>query len=171
MKMNYWYKELLIDLYGDVQEYIWDLTFILKSIMFNYMHIWRYQESGVDIKGLAVFIATVTDIVIEGLLVQKPKSVLHKVFNEWEMDKDSPSPHVKAQKIQSLLKQMAFTATKVKDKANEHGDIVNSISLLKEEIATKQPKRFLLKALVHYIQEIPELESDCETLKDLLELE
>ncbi|WP_049683271.1 TetR/AcrR family transcriptional regulator [Peribacillus loiseleuriae] len=172
-EFNIWLKEFLLDLYGEqVKIYIWDLVSLLKALMFQYIHLCRRQKLEIASEKLAVFIATVFDIVIEGLLERKPESVLNKDWTELEMVfADNESPRLKGHRIQLLLKKMTSTVSDIKKDAADQEEYLKTISLLEEEQKQRKPKSFLLKALIHYLQSVPELQGDCEELKILLEID
>ncbi|MFJ5623516.1 TetR/AcrR family transcriptional regulator [Peribacillus loiseleuriae] len=172
-EFNIWLKEFLLDLYGEqVKVYIWDLVSLLKALMFQYIHLCRRQKLEIASEKLAVFIAAVFDIVIEGLLERKPESILDKDWTELEMlFADNESPRLKGHRIQLLLKKMTSTVSDIKKDAADQEEYLKTISLLEEEQKQRKPKSFLLKALIHYLQSIPELQGDCEELKRLLEID
>lgn len=172
-EFNIWLKEFLLDLYGEqVKVYIWDLVSLLKALMFQYIHLCRRQKLEIASEKLAVFIAAVFDIVIEGLLERKPESVLNKDWTELEMlFADNESPRLKGHRIQLLLKKMTSTVSDIKKDAADQEEYLKTISLLEEEQKQRKPKSFLLKALIHYLQSVPELQGDCEELKILLEID
>ncbi|WP_180954409.1 TetR/AcrR family transcriptional regulator [Bacillus sp. V5-8f] len=171
LKLNIGMKEFLLHLCGnEVEEYIWDLTSLLKGYMFQYFHMCRYFESGVDSKKLAEFLATVLDIVMKGLIERKPESVLSKQAFNQDILFQSQSPWLTGQRIQLLLRQMEYVVKGLKVSVEHQEEYMNTISLLREEINRKNSQTFLLKALITYLQEVPELTDDCASLKNFLDI-
>jgi AcrR family transcriptional regulator len=171
LELNIWFKEFLLDLYGEkVEDYIWDLIYLLRSLIFQYIHLFRYQTAEIDSKKLAIFIATVFDIVVEGLSERKPESSLDIDWEELEMFTDHENPLLKGQKIQFLLKQMTHTIKGLKQESADQEEYLKTISLLEEECTQRKPKTFLLKALINYLQTLQDLQADCADLKALLDI-
>jgi hypothetical protein len=172
LKLNLWNKEFFLDLYGNkVEDYIGDLTSLVKGFLFEYMYKCRYHEPMVDSKKLAVFIANVLDSVVKGLLERKPEPVFNMEALGWGMQADPESPRLKGQKIQFLLRQMEYTVKNLKIDLEDQEEYLKTIALLREESARTKSKIFLLRALINYLQEIPKLQADCGVLKTLLDIE
>jgi len=166
-----WLKEFFLELYGDkVKDYIADLVSLLPGLIFQYVHLFRCQKSELEPERLANFIATIFDILVEGMVERKPEPILDI---EWaalgKIDYDSP--RLKGQKIQLLLKRMTYTVKGLKMEVEEQGEYVKTICLLEEECTKIRPESFLLKALIHYLRDIAEIQEDCAELKILLEIE
>ncbi|WP_158553452.1 TetR/AcrR family transcriptional regulator [Peribacillus saganii] len=171
IKLNIWFKDFLLDLCSSkAEEYVWDLTSLLQGHMFQYFHMCRYYESGVEPKKLAEFLATVLDIVIEGLAERKPESVFTFELLNADMQFQSQSPRLKGQKIQHLLRDMEYTVKSLKIDLEEQEEYLKTIALLRDENNQKKSQTFLLKALINYLQEVPEIREDCESLKTLLDI-
>ena len=118
------------------------------------------------LKKIANFIATIFDIMVKGTLERKPEPILDM---EWAVLGNFDSPRIKGQKIQFLLKQMTDTIKGLN--LEEQEEYLKTLSLLEEECMKSNPKRFLVKALIHYLQSIPEIQDECVDLKYLLEIE
>ncbi|RAK17160.1 TetR family transcriptional regulator [Anoxybacillus vitaminiphilus] len=172
LKIMTWYKGFFLDFYGEkLEDYVGDLVLFFKGIIFQYVQLFRYIESVIDSKKLAVFIASVLDSVVQGLLERRPEPVFNMEALGWGMQDDPENPRLKGQKIKLLLRQMEHTVKNLKMDSADQKEYLKTISLLKEESACTKPKVFLLKALIHYLQRIPELQADCSALKTLLDVE
>lgn len=171
-KITTWYKEFFLDFYGEkLEDYVGDLVLLFKGIVFQYVQLFRYVESMINSKKLAVFITSVLDSVVQGLLERRPDPVFNMEALGWGMQDDPESPRLKGQKIKLLLRQLEHIVKNLKMDLADQEEYLQTIALLKEEIANANPQIFLLKALIHYLQKIPELESDCNDLKALLDIE
>lgn len=169
-QINTWNKEFLLDLYGqEINDYVADLLFLLKGCIIEYVHTSQHHDVSVDGKKAAVFIATILDIVVKGLIERKPDSFLSIEALGGEIA-GPDSPLLKAQKIQQLLRQMEYTVKNLKVEPDVQEEYLQTLSMLGEESSNKKTKRFLLKALIEYLVKVPELEEDCGTLKVLLEV-
>lgn len=172
MKVITWYKEFFLDFYGKkLEDYVGDLVVLLRGIIFQYVQLCRYTKSVVDSKKFAVFVAAVLDSVVKGLLERKPEPIFNMEALGWGMRDDLESPRLKSQKIKLLLRKMEQKVKNLKIDLKDQEEYLKAISLLKEESARAKSKVFLLKALVHYLQEIPELRGDCGVFKALLDIE
>jgi AcrR family transcriptional regulator len=171
-QMNTWNKEFLLELYGpDIEDYVGDLIFLLKGCIIEYVHTSQHHDLNVDGKKAAAFIAAMLDIVVQGLMERKPEPFLSIEALGGEIHAEADSPLLRAQKIQLLLRQMEYTVKNLKTEADVEEEYLQTLSLLGEESANKKPKSFLLKALIEYLQKVPELQEDCEKLKELLKLQ
>lgn len=168
MEMSMLHRELFLDLYGEeIQDYIWDLSLLMKSLVIQYMYVFRDQESKIDVKKFSIFIGTTIDIVAKGLAERKPESVLNGVFSGG-CTIDGDSPFVKGRKQRHLLKLMSEQIQHLKLDKEEVEEYQKTISLLEKEIGQKEPKTFLVKALITYLQSLPELKEHCAELRELL---
>lgn len=171
-QINTWNKEFLLDLYGqEINDYVGDLLFLLKGCIIEYVHTAQHHEVSVDGKKAAVFIATILDIVVKGLIERRPASFLNMEALGGEIHAGMDSPLFKAQKIQQLLRQMEYTVKNLKVEPDVQREYLQTLSLLGEESSNKKTKGFLLKALIEYLLKVPELEEDCRMFKELLEIQ
>lgn len=167
LEFNSWLKELLLDLYDhDVEEYIGDLNSILTGLIFHYVHLSKCHHHYISAEQVSQFLATIFDIIVKGILDKKPAPLISM---DWSNVNTANSPHLKGQKIQFLLKKMTTIVQSLK--LEEQEEYIKTISLLNEEYSKSEPQRFLVKALIHYLQTIPQLAGDCLELKLLLEME
>lgn len=164
-----WLREFLLDLYGkEIEVYLSDLLALLPSLIFQYVHLFRYRKIEMDTAKTTVFIATVFDIIVEGLLVRKPDSHLESLFKAYT---DDTSPRSKGQRIQFLLKRMVYTVKGLKVEVEAKEEYTKMIVMLEEEVTQRKPRLFLVKALLHYLQVVAELEEDCADIENLLEIQ
>lgn len=171
LEMNGLLREFFIDLYGDkIQDYIWDLILLQRGLTMQYMFLYRDQQSKLDVKQMSIFMATTIDIVAEGFVARKPKSVIDGKYPVDCLMSDN-SPFVKGQRIHQLFTHMAHTIKDVEQGTKEQAEYQETISLLEEACRQKEPKTYLVKALIHYLRNLPELEEDCLELMELLEIE
>lgn len=165
-EFHIWIREFLLEVYGEkVKDYIGDFISLLTGLTFHYVHLFRCRQLEMDSKKLADFIATIFDILVEGTLERKPEPMVEM---EWAELGNHDSPRLKGQKIQFLLQKMAYAINGLKQE--EQDEYVNTLSLLEEECTKRDPKRFLVKALIHYLQSVPDIQEDCIELKSLLEI-
>ena len=169
---NIWLKEFLLDIYGEkIEAYIGDLVYLLKVLIFQYAHLSRHQKTEVDIGKLTSFIATIFEVVVEGLCEKKPEPAFEIDWVTLGMCDDSDSPRKKGMSIQLLLHGMTSKVKNGLKNGNEQQEYLESLTLLEEECTKKEPKLFLLKALIQFLQSCDDLHEDCERLKVLLEVE
>lgn len=164
LEFHQWIREFLLEIYDDkVKAYMGDFISLLVGLIFHYVHIFQFRKSEMDFKQLADFIATIFDIIVNGTLERKPEPILGM---ECAILGNEDSPRVKGQKIQLLLKQMTYTVKGLK--LEEQDEYLKTILMLEEECAKEKPKSFLLKALIQYLQSIPDLKGNCVDLGSLL---
>lgn len=159
-------KEFFQDLYGDkIKDYIWDLITLQKSLIYQYMFGLRCINREIDINKLAPFIATEIDIMVEGLIARKPESVLSF---DMMLNRSDESPLLRGQRNRNLLKNMEQSIKSLKVDAKQLEEYQKALTMLEEQCTKKDSESFLQKALIQYLQEVPELKDDCLELKALL---
>lgn len=167
-----WIREFLLDLYGkEIEAYLSDLLALLPSLIFQYVHLFRYRKIEMDTAKSTVFIATVFDIIVEGLLTRKPEAHLEMDCSLFKACTDDHSPRSKGQKIQFLLKRMVYIVKGLKVEVEAKEEYTKMIVMLEKEVTQRRPRLFLVKALLHYLQVVAELEEDCVDIGNLLEIQ
>lgn len=167
LDFHLWIKEFLLEIYdGQIKDYMGDFISLLTGLIFQYVHLFQCQKTKMNSKKIANFIATIFDIMVKGTLERKPEPVLDM---DWAAMGNFGSPRFKGKKIQFLLRQMSHTIKALHLKEQEEYE--KTLSLLEEECMKTNPERFLVKALIHYLQSIPEIQEECEDLKYVLEIE
>lgn len=162
-----WVREFLLDIYdGQIKDYMGDFISLLTGLIFQYVHLFQCHNTNMEPEKIANFIATIFDIMVKGTLERKPEPILDM---EMAMIGNFDSPRIKGKKIQFLLKQMTDTIKALH--LEEQKEYLKTLSLLEEECMNSSPKRFLIKALIHYLQSIPEIQEECINLKYVLEIE
>lgn len=161
-----WIRELLLDIYGeDIQPYISDLVSLLTGLIFHYVHVFNYQKSIIRADHLAPFVATLFDVIVNGIMQRQPAPVIELEFATLE---DSKSPFFKGQRIQLVLRRLHSTIKELKMDNKE--DYLQTLALLEQQCTNTKQQMFLTKALIHYLQTVPEIQEHCNELTDLLEL-
>lgn len=169
---NVWLKEFLLDIYGPkIEAYIGDLVYLLKVLIFQYAHLSRQQKSEVELDKLTNFIATIFEVVVEGLCEKKPEPAFEIDWVTIGICNDTDNPRQKGISIQFLLHGMKDKLKNGVKKGDERQEYLESLILLEEECTKREPKLFLLKALIQFLQSCEDLHEDCGRLKVLLELE
>ena len=164
-------KKFFLHLYGDeIKDYIWDMSFLLKGSIMQYTVVLRQQLSKQEVERIAVLISTILDITAKGLLERKPVSVLNEKY-PFDCFMGEDTPFMKGQRIHKLFQRLAQVVKDLELDVSEKEEYQKTLSLLEEECVKKEPKAFLLKALIHYLQSVPELKGACQELMELLELE
>ncbi len=168
---NLWIEEFLLDVYGDqIKEYIGDLVYLLKTLIMQYVHLSRHHKSDIDLKKLTHFIATMFDIMVEGLCERRPEAPLELDWVVLGACNVEDSPRQKGMDIQLLLHRMTDTVKRER-RGDSQQEYVESLALLEEECTKSQPKHFLVKALIQFLETSEALRHDCQQLKRLLDIE
>lgn len=156
-------KEFLLHLYGEeLKVYLWDLTLLLKGTLTQHMFLCRQPLTHGDIRQIAEMIGLMVDMAAKGLAEKRPQSVLSKKY----LPPDSPFG--KEQKINNIVGKMKASVNKMKLEETVKEEYLKTLLLLEDTWAQRNSEIYLIKALLHYLQSIPELEKDCRELKELL---
>ena len=161
-------REFFLDLYGEkIEEYSGDLIFLFKGIFIQYAHVWHYQPK-TELNKTALFIATVLELIVDGLIENRPEPL---VDIDWEsITISNSSPLNKGMRLKQLFVEMEKVIQSLKMKATVKDEYLQTLTYLGNECRQSKPKEFLVNALLCYLENLPKLKSHCKELKELLEL-
>lgn len=161
-----WQKEILLDAFGsDIEKYIWDIVLFLQGVIKEYLFISIETKNYFDNEQVATFIVDRLEAMIDQLLSEQPaplmsSSIMHDFLsNEF-------SPQSKNEKIIQSLEGI-----KTKLKSINKDDLHSSFSIIEEEIQKKEPRYFLIEALLTYLEKEPILQYHANNAKTLLKNE
>jgi hypothetical protein len=165
-----WQKQALLNVYSDkITPYIWDFVMIFNSMMREYMFILVFEKKNIDIKTVSEFIVKRLDGMVTEVLVNKPEGVL---TSEMMADIDQAGG---LETVPSQAERISFEMTKIKEGTHHlnlsdelKGELLSTIYFLEEEIKKEEPRRFMLKALISYLDSNEGVQA--KNLKLLLDL-
>ncbi|MFB5674729.1 TetR/AcrR family transcriptional regulator [Paenibacillus terreus] len=166
-----WIRDCLLDVYGpDVEGHIWDITFILMSVTFEYIRVFEERMEQKSIDKLADFLLYITDSLIAGVRQQsEPPSFLWGL-EAWFTSSRGSDPLQEGKKIAGLLEKLEAKLMRLSLSDSTRQEFLDIISQLRKETSAEDASTGLLKALLSYLERLDELKEDCAKLRDLLGL-
>ncbi|MGW9527047.1 TetR/AcrR family transcriptional regulator [Paenibacillus terrae] len=171
-KLYKWVRDSLIDVFGpDIEDYAWDMTFVLKSVVFEYIRFFADRMDDETIEQLTQFILFLSNSLAAASL-NRTDSTPHLWSSPGWLPESNPSnPFDQGRQVNGLLHSLEdsilLSSWSSKEEKQEYQQIV---ALLKEEALKANPQMGLLKALFSYLEQRKELQKVCHLLKKLLNL-
>ncbi|WP_335872576.1 TetR/AcrR family transcriptional regulator [Bacillus sp. 2205SS5-2] len=145
-----WQRDSLLKAYGvSIEPFIWDIVVMMQGMMKEYMMLLILSQQEKPMEQLAFFIVDRVDGMISEMKKSQPKPFmtsqdLAPVFGEKQ------EPHSGEETLSMLIDSMKTIVEKLpKDKRQSY---LSSVLLLEEEWNKQEPRRFLLQALLSYIE-------------------
>ncbi|MFB5266741.1 TetR/AcrR family transcriptional regulator [Paenibacillus enshidis] len=166
-----WIRDALLDVYGpDVEEHVWDIAFILKSVTFEYIQMFENRVEKESIDKLADFFLYIIDSLIAGMRQQSgPPSFLWGLEG-WFTSSSGPDPLQEGKKIAGLLEKLEARLMRLSLSDSNKQEFLDIISQLRKEASADDASAGLLKAMLSYLEQLDELKEDCLKLRGLLGL-
>ncbi|KGP70786.1 TetR/AcrR family transcriptional regulator [Pontibacillus yanchengensis] len=162
-RMRHWHKNLFTEAYGHtIQPYIWDVIIMFEGMMKEYLHLLVQNKIHLSIEHLARFLSDRMDVIIHQIDRDQVEPMLPLSFMGEGMTYNIE------EHIDKIIKDMKKVIDTLSINKDEKQYYLDSINLLEEEIHQKEPRLFLLRALITYIKETPELRSYSNHLEQLV---
>ncbi|NRF93207.1 TetR/AcrR family transcriptional regulator [Paenibacillus frigoriresistens] len=165
-----WHKDCLLDMYGkEIELHLWDLAFIYKALLKEYLFWIIHEVKMLSIEGTAHFILEKMDVLVKHLIASGSKPMLQQSSFEqyihWGLEGREEG---KAQVIAELLRKLTMTLNEIQA-GNEHRRELHEIlNLLRNEISKKVPNGPLTHALLAYLEKENQLKSLVLQLKNII---
>ncbi|MDP4098613.1 TetR/AcrR family transcriptional regulator [Paenibacillus sp. P96] len=166
-----WIHDCLLDVYGpDLEQHIWDITFILMSVTFEYIRVFGDRMEQESIDKLADFILYITDSLINGMRQQSgPPSFLWGLEGWFGSSRDA-DPFQEGKQIAGLLERLEEKLMRVNMGDSSRHEYLDIIGQLRQETSASTASNGLLKALLSYLEQLDDLNEDALKLRGLLGL-
>lgn len=166
-RMMEWHRSWLLEVYGPkIQPFLWDLIFIYRSFIKDYLQRVIAEENLLSIEDTAWFIVDKMDALVNhmsklgsnGLLGQSAyDTFIHSGSNDWNGEKKRIT--------EELLSRVIAIIDVWKGGAERRKELQEIFQLLNSEIAQTNPKRSVIQALCAYLEQEKELRSSVIQLK------
>ncbi len=169
-KLYQWVCDCLIDVFGtDIEDSAWDITFVLKSVVLEYIRFFADRMNDETIENLTQFIIFLSKSLVTGL--KSTDSVSHLWSTQgWLTGSNPGDPFGQGRQISSLLHALEDSILLSSWSLEDKQEYQQISALLKEEALKASPQKGLLKALFSYLEQRKELQKVCHLLKNLLDL-
>ncbi|MGG1654168.1 TetR/AcrR family transcriptional regulator [Paenibacillus sp. NRS-1783] len=171
-KLYKWVRDCLIDVFGpEIEDHAWDMTFVLKSIVFEYIRFFADRMNDETVEQLAQFIIFLSRSLVANLNNADSIPHLFRSKQGWLPESTLSNPFDQGRQINGLLHSLEdsilLSSWSSKEEKQEYQQIA---ALLKEEALKPNPQIGLLKALFSYLEQRKELKKVCQLLQKLLNL-
>jgi len=154
--MVVWYKECLIEAYGNkVEPYIWDLVFMFQGALKEYATLAVHEKKDIDFQSAVRFIVGHFDTMIHHTRDLEPVLTSQEMveYESFEIDLEPESPK---EQINQLMEDLHGRIKNISIREESRQDSILAIQSLQKEIHAREPRRFLIKSLLLYLAEIEE---------------
>ncbi|WP_431086405.1 TetR/AcrR family transcriptional regulator [Paenibacillus sp. 8b26] len=171
-KLYKWVRDCMIDVFGpEIEDHAWDITFVLKSVVFEYIRFFADRMNDETVEQLVQFIIFLSRSLVANL--NSGESAPHLFWSRqgWLPESTLSNPFDQGRQINGLLHSLEdsilLSSWSSKEEKQEYLQIA---ALLKEEALKANPQTGLLKALFSYLEQRKDLQKVCRLLKKLLNL-
>ncbi|MCC3379465.1 TetR/AcrR family transcriptional regulator [Paenibacillus farraposensis] len=169
-KLYKWVCDCLIDVFGsDIEDYVWDITFVLKSVVFEYIRFFADRMNDETVEHLAQFLLYLTKSLVASL---NSTDLAPNLWSDqgWLTGIILSNPFDQGRRVLSLFHSLEDSILLSSWSLEEKQEYQQISTLLKEEALKASPQKGLLKALFSYLEQQKELEKTCHLLKNALNL-
>ncbi|MFK7693123.1 TetR/AcrR family transcriptional regulator [Paenibacillus sp. HJGM_3] len=169
-RMMEWHRSLLLEVYGErIKPFLWDLIFIYRAILKDYLQRIVNEVELLSIEDTAWFIVDKLDALVEhmtrsgstGLLRRSSfDKFIHSGSSGWNNEKERIAEKMFSRVVALLKSWPGGTARR-----NELQEIAQ---MLGAEITQAQPRKPLIQALCAYLEQEQELRSPVIQLKQIV---
>ncbi|WP_337033883.1 TetR family transcriptional regulator [Paenibacillus illinoisensis] len=169
-RMMEWHRLWLVEVYGHrIKPYLWDLIFIYRAILKDYLQRVIAEENLLSVEDTAWFIVDKMDALVNhmsksgsnGLLGKSAyETFIHSGSNDWDGEKERIT--------KELFGRVIAIIEAWKGGAERRKELQEIVQLLKSEIDQTESKRSVIQALCAYLEQEKELRSTVIQLKQTL---
>lgn len=169
-RMMEWHRYWLLEVYGErIESFLWDLIFIYRAILKDYLQRIIFEVKELSIEDTAWFIVDKMDALVEHMSRSGSKGLLgqiaftnfiHSDSKDWDNEKEKIIEELFS-RVNALLEAWPGGLARQKE-------LQEIAQLLGAEIAQTQPKRSLIQALCAYLEQEQELRSSVIQLKQIV---
>lgn len=166
-KMN-WHKDMLIAAYGpEIEHYSWDLIVIFRGFLRQYLYYIIYEKKSLSTQKVSIFIVDRMNAIIQDLLRSKAEPLLNQSILHAPGDL-STKPENNEQSIRESLNGISLSIKGLQTSESNRHELNETLSLLSNEIWSKEPREFLIRALMGHLERNSEIVGYIKQLKLLL---
>ena len=169
-RMMEWHRSWLLEVYGErIEPFLWDLIFIYRAILKDYLQRIIFEVKLLSIEDTAWFIIDKIDALVEHMSNSGSKGLLgpsafttfiHSDSKDWNNEKERI--------IEELFGRVTALVETWSGGIARRGELQEIVQLLGMEISQIQPKRSLIQALCAYLEQEQELRSPVIQLKQIV---
>lgn len=152
-----------------VEPYVWDLNVMYGGIMHEYLFLLVFENAPLNIHEISVYIVDRYEELAENVLRKKPKPIVHSTMMERYMDASCMGLMApKQEQIDKLLMHLSSTVKELTCTNHRKAELLEGIQILHSELAMEQPKKVLVRAMLHFLENEAELKGTAVHLEKLI---
>lgn len=151
-----WIEKRLIQIYGrDFEPYAFDTTFTLCGMIHIFTNYLLFEKNNLDISQISHYLIRHLDYMAEKLLQEQPQSLGIKLLLE---ECNVTLATEEALHPLQITKRMADTIADCQVDEELKVEAKQSLALIEKELTEIQPRRFIIKGMLHNLRSIPQLD-------------
>ncbi|BBI35695.1 TetR/AcrR family transcriptional regulator [Cohnella abietis] len=150
--MSYCKMGLLEYLDEEVHPNIWDLAFMYKGIVREFIFFIVYDNKPLHYREVAEFIVDRMEDMAASMALKKPNPILHDAIMNVHHSCDKEDQMISLVELRSnLLESLSTTITELPITNFRKRELNDAVTLLRELYEEEQPNKVMLKALLNFI--------------------
>lgn len=169
-RMMEWHRYWLLEVYGErIESFLWDLIFIYRAILKDYLQRIIFEVKQLSIEDTAWFIVDKMDALVEHMSSSGSKGLLGQAaFTKFIHSDSKDWNNEKERIIEELFGRVTALLEAWPGGLVRRRELQEIVQLLGTEISQTQPKRSLIQALCAYLEQEQELRSPVIQLKQIV---
>lgn len=164
-----WLHINLLEVFGsELKDNVWDISFILMSLVFESIRFFGDLMDDQTSERLALFAFYVLEILIEGMKTGHIEPYTLWGNKGWYETPGADNPLHDGREIAAIFDQLADEIRQSRLSSAEKDDYAEILEQIKKETRAESPSSPLLKALIAYLENYEKLVKYCSRLRDLL---
>lgn len=151
--MTNWYKDCLIEAYGkDVEPYIWDLAVMLQGVLKEYTTLIFRDNKNIHFEDVARFVVERFNTIVQN--TQDASSVLtESEMEDYEEFKTHLRTKTPEEQLEHLFEEIRGSIAEAAG-ISEREEYISAVDTLHKEVYKESPRRFLVKSILLYLEEV-----------------
>lgn len=162
-----WFQNKLETLYGpDILAYTGDLCLLGSGMIHSYIRVVFNQGSTVSIARMADHLVDLLDIVVAGLLADKPDPLISPAYLTQWLEEHGDNPRKSPLQLIKEMKVLLSATPAVDTQSLEEG--LESLGILESEILMPHPRKAIVRGMLSNLQSYPVLDKELQDLNKLI---
>lgn len=164
-----WLNVNVLEVFGsDLENNVWDITFILMSLVFESIRFFGDNIDDQTSERIALFTFYVLEVLIEGMRSGKIEPYSLWDSSGWFSERISNNPLQDGREIAALYDQLADEIRQSRLSHARKEEYFEILEQIKKESSSEEPSPVVLKALIAYLERYEKLTKYCNRLSELL---
>ncbi|ANF35284.1 TetR/AcrR family transcriptional regulator [Bacillus velezensis] len=164
-----WHRDSLIQTYGeDIIPYVWELVIVLQGLLRECITLIKLEKEPLALEPLTEFIIRHLNLIVENRTTET--ALPQEMIDLYIASASSFEPKDKTVLLAESLKELKEAVSVLPEEKYDVAGLASAAAMLEKESADKQPRDFLIKALIGYLEQAGPLHQPLAAVKTLLKL-